>query len=132
MEKLKNLSLKRTIILYMGIAILISTPLSLLVNNAAENTQHNIWIKYISEEEFDLIREHGDMTSIPRTPSSLMTDKEIFIGITNFGASSIDYTIRVWVKNSDYWKAYLPMLVTPSAITADFTRLLLPCHGALE
>ena len=39
MEKLKNLSLKRTIILYMGIAILISTPLSLLVNNAAENTQ---------------------------------------------------------------------------------------------
>lgn len=79
MEKLKNLSLKRTIILYMGIAILISTPLSLLVNNAAENTQHNIWIKYISEEEFDLIREHGDMTSIPRTPSSLMTDKEIFI-----------------------------------------------------
>ena len=40
----------------------------------------------------------------------VMKDKDVFIGITNFGASSIDYTIRVWVKNSEYWNAYLPML----------------------
>ena len=37
-------------------------------------------------------------------------DKEVFIGITNFGESSIDYTIRVWVKNADYWPVYLGML----------------------
>ena len=40
----------------------------------------------------------------------IIKDKDIFIGITNFGASSIDYTIRVWVKNADYWNTYLPML----------------------
>jgi len=40
----------------------------------------------------------------------VVKDKEIFIGITNFGASSIDYTVRVWVKNADYWNAYLSML----------------------
>ena len=79
MEKLKNLSLKRTILLYMGIAMLISTPLSLLVINYAERTQQNIWIKYISEEELNLVREHGDMTRIPRASSSLMTDKEVFV-----------------------------------------------------
>ena len=46
---------------------------------------------------------------VDETPE-VLKDKDIFIGITNFGASSIDYTIRVWVKNSDYWNAYLPML----------------------
>ena len=35
------------------------------------------------------------------------------------------------VRDVQSSKAELPMLVTPSAITADFTRLLLPCHGAL-
>ena len=40
----------------------------------------------------------------------VMQDKDVFIGITNFGDSSIDYTIRVWVKNSEDWNAYLPML----------------------
>ena len=34
------------------------------------------------------------------------------------------------VRDVQSTKAYRPMLVTPSAITADFTRLLLPYHGA--
>lgn len=44
------------------------------------------------------------------TTPEVVTDKEIFVGITNFGNSSIDYTIRVWVKNADYWNAYFAML----------------------
>ncbi len=40
----------------------------------------------------------------------VLKDNELFIGITRFGDSAIEYTIRAWVKNSDYWKAYLPML----------------------
>ena len=46
---------------------------------------------------------------VDETPE-IIKDKDIFIGITNFGESSIDYTVRVWVKNSDYWNTYLPML----------------------
>lgn len=46
---------------------------------------------------------------VEETPE-ILKDEDIFIGITNFGSSSIDYTVRVWVKNADYWKAYLPML----------------------
>ena len=34
------------------------------------------------------------------------------------------------VRDVQYKKAFSPMLVTPSAITADFTRLLMPYHGA--
>ena len=40
----------------------------------------------------------------------VMKDKDIFIGITSFGDSAINYTIRVWVKNSEYWPTYFSML----------------------
>lgn len=28
---------------------------------------------------------------------------EPFVRLTNYGASSLDFTVRVWTKNSDYW-----------------------------
>ena len=36
--------------------------------------------------------------------------KEPFIGITNYLDSSVNYTVRVWVKNSDYWNLKFYML----------------------
>lgn len=49
------------------------------------------------------------MKVVEDTPE-VLKDKDIFCGITSFEDSAINYTIRVWVKNSDYWNAYLPML----------------------
>lgn len=40
----------------------------------------------------------------------VLKEEDIFCGITSFEENCINYTIRVWVKNSDYWNAYLPML----------------------
>ena len=48
-------------------------------------------------------------TVVDETPE-ISRDNDIFIGITNFGESSIDYTLRCWVKNSDYWPVYLGLL----------------------
>ena len=60
------------------------------------------------DESVDKIKEALQKV-IDDTPE-IALDKEIFIGITNFGESSIDYTIRAWVKTQDYWPAYLGML----------------------
>lgn len=49
------------------------------------------------------------MQVVNETPE-ILKDQDIFCGITSFEESCINYTIRVWVKNADYWKAYLPML----------------------
>lgn len=49
------------------------------------------------------------MEVVEDTPE-VLKDQDIFCGITSFEDSAINYTIRVWVKNADYWKAYLPML----------------------
>ncbi len=48
-------------------------------------------------------------TVVDETPE-ISRDNDIFIGITNFGESSIDYTLRCWVKNADYWPVYLGLL----------------------
>lgn len=50
------------------------------------------------------------LSKIVESTPEVIKDKDIFVGLTNFGASSIDYTIRVWVKNQDYWNAYFSML----------------------
>ena len=49
------------------------------------------------------------MQVVEQTPE-VLRDQDIFCGITSFEESCINYTIRVWVKNADYWNAYLPML----------------------
>ena len=46
---------------------------------------------------------------VESTPKIIMDDP-IFIGITAYKYSCVDYTVRVWAKNGDYWDVYLPML----------------------
>lgn len=59
-------------------------------------------------EDIDKVKK-ALMSVVEDTPE-VLKDQSIFVGITAFQASAIDYTVRVWVKNSDYWNAYLPML----------------------
>lgn len=59
-------------------------------------------------ESVDKIK--GALMKVVEETPQVLKDKDIFCGITSFEESSINYTIRVWVKNADYWNAYLPML----------------------
>lgn len=59
-------------------------------------------------EDIDKVKQ-ALLSVVEDTPQIIKTEP-IFIGITAYQASCIDYTIRVWVKNADYWDAYLPML----------------------
>ncbi len=40
----------------------------------------------------------------------LLQDQPVFIQLSNYGESSIEYTVRVWVKNADYWDARFAIL----------------------
>ena len=59
-------------------------------------------------EDIDKVKNalHAVVNSTPE----VLKEEPIFVGITAYQASAIDYTISVWVKNADYWNAYLPML----------------------
>lgn len=52
MEKIRNLSLKKTILLYLVIALVVSFFSSAIINKIAEDTQERIFWKYIDKELF--------------------------------------------------------------------------------
>lgn len=52
MGKIKNLSLRKTIVLYMIISLIISFYLSALIMRIATTVQNDIWWKYVDQEEY--------------------------------------------------------------------------------
>lgn len=48
-------------------------------------------------------------TVIDATPN-ILRDMEIFTRVTAYKDSSIEYTLRVWAKNEDYWNVYWGLL----------------------
>lgn len=87
MDHIKQLSLKKTIMLYLLIALTISFFTSAWVVSTARRVQHNIWFEYIDKEKYyDLIlqneNEHGVWIDIPRPGSYVMSDTDDFISET--------------------------------------------------
>ena len=58
----------------------------------------------------DLNKVKSALGRVVEDTSLINREKEIFIGITKFADSAIEYTIRVWVKNADYWTVYFELL----------------------
>lgn len=42
--------------------------------------------------------------------SRVLTDPAPFVRVSNYGSSSIEYTIRVWCKAGDYWDVYFDLM----------------------
>jgi len=69
MEKIKNLSIRKTIVLYMIINLILCFFLSAFVMQIASNVQERIWWKYVDREEyFEMMEGEGKkyITNFPR------------------------------------------------------------------
>lgn len=60
MEKLRNLSLKKTIILYMAVSLVISFILSMLIITTAQMTQKGVWSRYIDLDKYQEAEQKRD------------------------------------------------------------------------
>ena len=60
---------------------------------------------YDSKPE-DLIAALKEAADIPQ----VLPEEPVFVRISNYADSSIEYTLRVWVRNADYWNAYFAIL----------------------
>lgn len=72
MDKIKNLSLRKTIVLYMIVSLMVSFVLSALIMQMAATIQDDIWWKYVDQEKYFEMAE-GDggeyLTDVPRPNS---------------------------------------------------------------
>lgn len=75
MDKIRNLSLRKTIVLYMVISLTISFFLSALVIRGAVVVQNEVWWKYVDQEKYFKMAE-GDgieyLTDVPRPNANEM------------------------------------------------------------
>lgn len=72
MDKIKNLSLKKTVVLYMVISLFICFYLSAVIVRMAGNVQNHIWWKYADHEKYYEIAEGGNeryLRDVPRPHS---------------------------------------------------------------
>ena len=68
MGKIKNLSLRKTIVLYMIISLIISFYLSALIMRIASTVQNNIWWNYVDQEEYFEMAEGDGRRYLPDVP----------------------------------------------------------------
>ena len=82
MDKLRNLSVRKTILLYMAIALFCSFLLSAVIVRIAARTQMHIWWNYVDEEAyFKAVENKGPyyVADIPRPSAYEMTQSDYFV-----------------------------------------------------
>ncbi|MDE6747898.1 MAG: HAMP domain-containing histidine kinase [Lachnospiraceae bacterium] len=82
MDKIRNLSVRKTILLYMAVALICSYILSVFIVGIATRTQMNIWWKYVDKEAFiKEVESKGpySVTNIPRPNRYEMTKSDCFV-----------------------------------------------------
>ncbi len=81
MDKIRNLSLRKTILLYMAVALFCSFILSDVIVRIAEHTQMRIWWNYVDKEALIEAEKKapGYIVEVPRPSSYKMTQSEVFV-----------------------------------------------------
>lgn len=82
MEKIRNLSVRKAIFLYIAAALLCSFILSAVIVRIAERTQEQIWWNYVDEEAYFKAAEKEDpdyVADIPRPGAYKMTPSDYFV-----------------------------------------------------
>lgn len=82
MDKVKNLSIKKTIVLYMAISLIVCFFLSAVISQMAINIQNEIWWKYVDQEKyFETAKgdSAGYMTDVPRASEKEMEPFDYYV-----------------------------------------------------
>ena len=77
---------------------------NVITNVTAEDTRRvdfTFSASYDSDPEAvkKALREAADIEKV-------LKDKDVFVELSKYGESVVEYTVRVWAKTSDYWDVY--------------------------
>jgi small conductance mechanosensitive channel len=74
------------------------------------NATRRVEIKVTAAYESDIDTVKQTVNTLIAADSRIHKNPEPFVRVSNYGASSIEYTVRVWCKPSDYTSVYFPLL----------------------
>ena len=87
-----------------------SSIIAATVTNFSREPKRRVDITIGTSYSESVDRVKNALMQVIDSTKEIIKDEDIFCGITSFGESSINYTVRVWVKNADYWNTYFSML----------------------
>ena len=92
----------------------VSIPNGVLANSAVVNYSNeqerrlDITLDISYNNKIDDVKK--SINSVISKEKRILKDKDIFVRLTNYKDSSIEYTIRVWVPKDDYWNIRFDLL----------------------
>ena len=82
---------------------------SSLINYSTEKTRR-VDIVFGIDYEDDVEKAKKIIHKIVKEEKRILKDKDSFIKLTELGDSSLNITVKVWVKSVDYWDVYYDVL----------------------
>ena len=92
---------------------------SVVTNYSQQNTRR-VDFTFSMEYGEDYERVEQVLKDIIAADERILTDPEPFIRLGEMAASSVDITVRVWVKTEDYWAVHFDL---KKAVYTTFTKL---------
>ncbi len=94
-----------------------SVTSNVITNVSAEDTRRLDFVFTASYDSnpADVQAALADAVAIPQ----VLQEQPVFIRLSKYGESSIEYTVRVWVRNADYWDANFAILERVHQCYAD-------------
>ncbi len=80
------------------------------ITNYNGNTTRRVDIKVTAAYESDVETVKQTIRTLIAADSRILGEPEPFVRVSNYGASSIEYTVRVWCNAGDYWNVYFDMM----------------------
>ncbi|MBE6956108.1 MAG: mechanosensitive ion channel family protein [Ruminococcaceae bacterium] len=80
------------------------------ITNYNGNTTRRMEIKVSASYNSDIETVKGTIRALIDADSRIHGDPAPFVRVSNYGSSSIEYTIRVWCNTGDYWDVYFDMM----------------------
>ncbi|MDZ4994154.1 mechanosensitive ion channel [Clostridium perfringens] len=80
-----------------------------LINYSAKDTRRVDLVFSVGYDD-DIIKVKNVLWDIINKNDLILKTPEAFVGISQHAASSIDFTVRVWSKQEDYWTIYFDLL----------------------
>ena len=91
-----------------------------VVTNYSQQDTRRVDFTFSMEYGEDYERVEQVLKDIIATDERILTDPEPFIRLGEMAASSVDITVRVWVKTEDYWAVHFDL---KKAVYTTFTKL---------
>ncbi|MBQ3134475.1 MAG: mechanosensitive ion channel [Oscillospiraceae bacterium] len=80
------------------------------ITNYNGNPTRRVEIKVTASYDSDIDTVKQTVSALIAADSRIHSDPAPFVRVSNYGASSIEYTIRVWCDAVDYWDIYFDMM----------------------